>query len=174
MDGALKSGISIHELKECARKLQCLDAYFEWLLTRADGKSENGGESFVRGMIIAMGFRAPEIQVVFSVDGITYRVDFLWRLPDGRIIVLELDGRDKYVDPTMTHGKSAAQIAVKQSDRDEFLRSQGVDTIIHTLFEEACPQVPLFMKLVRAGVPWDGIPAPLMHQAHRCEGSWAA
>lgn len=68
-------------------------------LSHADGLSENGGESYVRGVIIRLGFQLPELQVELfdpMEPGNPKRVDFLWRLPDGRLVAGELDGMGKY------------------------------------------------------------------------------
>lgn len=66
----------------------------------ADARAENGGESLVRAAIIELGFMVPELQeeVVDPIDGGVRRVDFLWRLPDGRLVIGEFDGRNKYLD----------------------------------------------------------------------------
>lgn len=70
----------------------------------ADPRSENGGESVARGVMLELGFVAPDLQVVVPnlvERGREYRVDFCWRGLDGRPIFGELDGRTKYVDPAM-------------------------------------------------------------------------
>ncbi|OUN48073.1 hypothetical protein B5G20_00575 [Collinsella sp. An7] len=68
-------------------------------LRYADGRSANGGESVVRSGIIELGFVIPELQVEVPDPlnpNVTITVDYYWRLPDGRIIILELDGLQKY------------------------------------------------------------------------------
>ncbi|WP_052122923.1 hypothetical protein [Bifidobacterium cuniculi] len=162
VDSALRQGLSTERLEETAAFLRRLDGYVRALLRCGDPLSENGGESYVRAVIMEMGFAAPRLQVEFRRGGRTVRVDFLWELPDGRLVVLELDGRAKYVDPAMTHGRSPAKVAVEQLDRDEFLRDCGVNTVVHVLFEEAVRRVPLQRKLVRAGVPL--APSPMVLQ----------
>lgn len=70
----------------------------------ADGRAQNGGESIARAAMWELGFAAPDLQteVYEPVEGKKYYLDFSWRLPDGRLIVGELDGRQKYTDPTMS------------------------------------------------------------------------
>ena len=65
----------------------------------ADGRAESGGESIARAAMIELGFEVPDLQVEFSdpVDSDrSYRADFVWHLDDGRMILGELDGMEKY------------------------------------------------------------------------------
>ena len=60
------------------------------LLKYADPLSENGGESLMRGQITELSFGIPLLQVQFmnpDNPAMSYRVDFCWKLADGRIIV---------------------------------------------------------------------------------------
>lgn len=69
------------------------------VLHLATGASESWGESYARGMMYGLGFASPELQVEFALPphlGGTRRVDFLWRLPDGGIVIGEFDGKGKY------------------------------------------------------------------------------
>lgn len=72
--------------------------------SHADGRSENGGESYARAAMIELGFAAPELQVEVR-DPIdrwrTYRPDYRWVLPDGSVVYGELDGRAKYTERDM-------------------------------------------------------------------------
>lgn len=82
----------------------------------ADGRSENGGESVVRAIILELGFAEPDLQVEIEdpLNPGTYkRVDYYWLLEDGRAIVGELDGFEKYLK---THGNP-------RKSPDENLRS---------------------------------------------------
>ncbi|WP_338023682.1 CTP synthase [Bifidobacterium simiiventris] len=125
-------------------------------LTRyADPLSENGGESFCRATIIEEGFAVPELQRVFTDarTGSQYRVDFLWRLSDGRIVVLEYDGMRKYVDPAMTGSRDIRDVVRAERERETALRQCGVSMMLRTDFEEVRQRVPLTAKLLAAGVP---------------------
>ncbi|NMM92868.1 hypothetical protein [Bifidobacterium oedipodis] len=159
VDSALRNGLTIETLQ--ARCLSLTDGRDDMnrLLKYADARSENGGESWVRAMIVTMGFAQPELQVEFENPDNPYqryRVDFLWRIHDGRIIVLEFDGTRKYVDPNMTNGRAIRQIVEQQLERDRVLRQAGATTIVHCFLDEVPTQ--LFDKLKAAGVPWIGRP----------------
>lgn len=80
----------------------------------ADGRSENGGESVARATMIELGFEVPELQVEIidpMEPGNPKRGDFGWQLYDGRWIVGELDGLEKY------RGKSGTAEAVDNALR---------------------------------------------------------
>lgn len=69
-------------------------------LKYADGRSENGGESIVRAVIIELGFETPEPQIEIEdpmMPGVSKRADLGWKLSDGRYILAELDGFAKYL-----------------------------------------------------------------------------
>lgn len=82
-------------------------------VAHADGRSENGGESKARAAMWELGFMMPDLQVEvpnpFSGSGV-YRVDFLWRLPDGTEVYGEHDGDEEYVDPQMNGGSPLAAL----------------------------------------------------------------
>lgn len=70
------------------------------VISLADGASESWGESYARGMMHALGFVRPELQVEINLPrqlGGVRRVDFLWRLPDGKLVIGEFDGKEKYM-----------------------------------------------------------------------------
>lgn len=162
IDAALRNGMSIKTLRERCEALSIADRErLNRLMRYASGKSENGGESWVRATLITMGFAPPELQVEFANPDHPdqrYRVDFLWRLYDGRLIVLEFDGMRKYSDSDMTHGRSVQQVVEHQIERDRALRQAGVTTILHCYYAEVNDQAVLFSKLREAGVPWVGSP----------------
>lgn len=86
-----------------------------------DGKSESGGESIARAAMMHIGVPLPalQVEVVDPVDGESvYRVDFEWKLPDGTRVYGELDGTEKYVNPTMTHGKSVTEVLLDERRRE--------------------------------------------------------
>ncbi|MCH9275982.1 CTP synthase [Bifidobacterium amazonense] len=125
------------------------------LLHYADPLSENGGESWCRAVIIELGFVAPRLQHEF-VDpetGFRCRVDFVWFLPDGRIVVLEYDGMRKYVDPTMTGGRDVRAVVQKERLRQDTLVHNHVTMVIRTDYVEVMRRTPLRVKLTDAGIP---------------------
>ncbi len=65
-----------------------------------DARSESGGESIARGMIIELGYLPPtalQVEFVDPVDGGTIRGDMYYELPDGSQLIVEVDGKVKYV-----------------------------------------------------------------------------
>lgn len=153
-DSALRMGSTTKEaiVDECDRLNRDVGAVMR-AVHYADARSENGGESECRAVIIEAGLMIPELQVEFNVDGNVKRVDFIWRLPDGRVIVLEFDGMRKYVDPTMTDRRSVRQVVADEREREDMLRRAGVTTIIRTDYDEVRARRPLIAKLIAAGIP---------------------
>ena len=90
---------------------------------------------FALAVIFELGFPWPEQQVEFTCigpDGArkVRRVDFSWYLPDGRIVVGELDGQQKYVDPSMTGGRSIAAIVEDERERSQMLYRCSVSAVV--------------------------------------------
>ena len=124
-----------------------------------DGRSENGGESIVRAIIIELGFVIPELQV--EVDdpmrpGAPRNVDYYWCLLDGRVIILELDGLGKYY---AGRGRSDVQDVREVARRmsEERLRESHINltgaTVLRASFTQATDEAYLFRLLFQAGVP---------------------
>ena len=93
-------------------------------LALADGRAESGGESVARAVMIERGFRLPDLQRAIPDplgSGEGYRVDFYWELEGQRDVIGELDGREKYVNPQMTGGRSIVNVLA-----DERLRESRV------------------------------------------------
>lgn len=135
----------------------CTDV--ERLLAYTDAHSDNGGESLIRGVMIEEGFAAPELQQVFADPenpSHQYRVDFMWRLPDGRIVVAEYDGMTKYVDPAMTDRRSIKAVVNQQTQRERCLLAWGVNAIIRLDYDDAVNRASLVGKLLQIGVPRRG------------------
>lgn len=154
-DDAASNGIEEKQiLQECARTTLDCSRIFK-LLRYTDARSENGGESFARAVMIENGFSVPQLQVPFTdpLTGKQSRVDFLWRTADERIIVGELDGTAKYVDPQMTDRKSIQETVQAEREREQALFRAGVTEIVRFTFDDAVRQKPLITKLRRAGVP---------------------
>ena len=103
IDSALRKGTAIADiLNICSTMHRDCTPIFR-LLHYANPASENGGESLGRGTIVEGGLMVPELQqdITDPQTGALYRVDYLWRLPDGRLIVGEYDGYEKYTNPNM-------------------------------------------------------------------------
>lgn len=123
----------------------------------ADGRAENGGESFVRAQMISLGFAIHDLQRPMPdplYPGKDYRVDFAWDLPDGSMVIGELDGHDKYTDPEMTGGKSVGEVLFDERRREAHvtLADRPVRVMRFTLAEAKNRQ--WFEQLLSAyGVP---------------------
>ena len=125
------------------------------VLKHADGASENGGESLCRAVMIEGGFMVPSLQVVFydPESRRFYRVDFMWVLPDGSIIVGEFDGAEKYFNPQMTGRRSIQATVQQEREREAALRRAGVRGIVRFTYDEVADATPLWNKLAQAGIP---------------------
>lgn len=86
----------------------------------ADARSESPGESRARVIFGMVGLPAPELQVVITAQGVSYRVDFLFR--DTGVIV-EFDGAVKYA------GADGRAALVAEKRREDLLRSWGYEVV---------------------------------------------
>ncbi len=83
----------------------------------ADARSESGGESVARARMIELGFAVPDLQV--KLPNVVNRkrsfyVDYYWTLPDGKHIVGEMDGLEKYTMFTGSHAAAMKQQSARQ------------------------------------------------------------
>ena len=155
VNSAMARGVSEEELLSCCDRMRHGRASIMRLVRFADPRCENGGESLALGTIVELGYLAPMAQVAF-VDpetGRRYRADFVWRLPDGRTIVGELDGRRKYVDADMTRGRDVDAVIAAERERQRGLERAGVTDIVRFAFQDALDRAPLDAKLREHGVP---------------------
>lgn len=121
---ALRSGTSNTEIIACATREGLLNANARNVFRFAMPFAENGGEARALAAFILCGFEPPAQQVEF-VDpqtGKRYRVDFLWRARDWRIVVVELDGLVKYRDPQMMDGRTLGGVIDDKRERSEGLK----------------------------------------------------
>ena len=140
------------------------------VISYADGRSENGGESRVRAFLIEQGYLLPELQVELPnpLDPRdVYRVDFLWRLPDGRIVVGEFDGMGKYTDENMLVGSTTAKALVAERQRESRITLLGFPVLRFTYQDLARPY-RLHNLLRAAGIPRS------QDAARRFHASWNA
>lgn len=135
-DSAFAHGVTANDVLEECEKDPCAHPAVAKLLLYANPDSDNGGESFARGTMIEEGFMPPMVQVPFIVNGKSYRVDFLWKLADERIIVGEFDGTAKYVDPDMTDRRSIQGTVFLEREREDALRQAGVTDIVRFTFDD--------------------------------------
>lgn len=93
-------------------------------LTFADARSESVGESWSRAQMIAAGLPSPRLQHTFKIPGGEARTDFDW---DGRLIG-EFDGLQKY-GRLLRPGETAAAALIREKQREDALRAQGIMVI---------------------------------------------
>ena len=101
----------------------------------ADARAENGGESRARAFFIMHGFMLPELQVEIhdpTDSARVFRADFFWELPDGRGIIGEHDGMQKYTDEGMLAGRTAVDVLVAERQRESHLTLAGYPVVRFT------------------------------------------
>lgn len=137
----------------------------------ADGRAENGGESRMRAFFIVSGYQVPDLQVEVP-DPLDpsrlYRVDFIWYLPGGVVIIGEFDGRVKYEDEGMLKGRSAEEVVWEEKDRESRLTWGRDARIVRLNWDDFKHPASLQKKLDAAGVPRSQEAYQLWHE------SWTA
>lgn len=94
-----------------------------------DGRAESPAESFARLSCIDNGVLPDDIQVRFFVDGkIVARVDLAWWLPDGRWLVVEIDGVGPHSSRSALVHDSPRQNQLLASGRVVLLRFKPSDS----------------------------------------------
>lgn len=125
----------------------------------ADPRPENGKESIARATMYELGFALPDLQVPFAdpMDpSRVFRVDFLWTLPDGTVIIGELDGGEKYRDPVMSGGSPL--VALRGERRRESRLTIDRPKIVRFSPDEVDDVAFLNRLLETFGVPRDHEP----------------
>ncbi|MBW3093350.1 hypothetical protein KIH79_10545 [Bifidobacterium sp. 82T10] len=155
VDSALRNGMTAHDILSVCTDLHRSQAPVLTALHHANPASENGGESLARGTMIEHHLMIPELQVAFidPETGRSYRADFAWRLPGGRIVVGEFDGSQKYVDPSMTRGHGIPDVIQTERERQDGLRRGGATGIVRFTHREVIKRYPFINKLLAAGIP---------------------
>ncbi len=125
----------------------------------ADGRSGSGGESMARAAMWELGFVAPELQTEFAdpMSGWRYFADFCWRTEEGRVIVGEFDGGEKYVDPQMSGGRSVAGVMRAERLRESRLTAL-VDAVVRFSPAMVADSAEFARLLDTFGVPRDHRP----------------
>ncbi|WP_239512714.1 CTP synthase [Bifidobacterium avesanii] len=158
LDAALRTGLVQREqmlgfpgsVKYTRRR-----AAVERAFSLADGRSENGGESEARAVLIGLGYPPHDLQKPFPClddPRRTHRPDFLWTRDDGGQVAGELDGTRKYADRTMTDGRTIRAVVDEERERQRCLERQGVGMVRMYYGDLDRPQL-LRQRLDAAGVP---------------------
>lgn len=120
----------------------------------ADARSESGGESIARGVMIEEGFVVPDLQIEFPnvLDPWKpFYVDGAWFLPDGTVKVFEFDGKDKY---TRFAGRSGDTVAKMMRERQRESRLTAVcDAVIRFDYRDVMTPGRLARILDAFGIP---------------------
>ena len=105
----------------------------------ATGLCENGGESVFVGIAMSKGFARPFEQVEIlrpnNEPGCLYRADFAWMAPDGRVIIGELDGREKYSLPDVRGVRDPIEALLRERRRESEL-TRTSDAIVRFSYAE--------------------------------------
>lgn len=127
----------------------------------ADALAESGGESIARATMAWYGFVMPRLQIWIDnpIDPAhPFRVDFLWILPDGTVVIGELDGMEKRQNPSMTRGRGIERILADEFQRDSRLSMTGA-RIMHFGYADVASEQKLVSLLDAYGVPRADSPA---------------
>lgn len=84
-----------------------------------DARHESPGESYTSIRLVQSGVTEIERQRAFHHDGYTDRVDF-W-LPELGVVI-EFDGKQKYVDPALLNGRDPGDVLWREKLREDRLR----------------------------------------------------
>lgn len=91
-----------------------------WVIDFADGRAQLPGESVTRLRLAQMGIAVLGLQVgVDAPSGGTYFVDL-----DTECGWLEFDGKPKYLDEAMRHGRSADEVVLDEKKREDWIRAR--------------------------------------------------
>lgn len=133
------------------------------IMGMADGRAENGGESYARAVMLEHGVMVPELQVKHwdPIGGESFRTDFGWHgLPTGDVAG-ELDGAVKTGDPKMLGSRT-----IRDALRDERMRESRLTALGLKVARFTFPQVravhPLLAVLDGFGVPRDASMAAVL------------
>ena len=126
------------------------------IMGKADGRAENGGESYARAVMLEHGVMEPDLQIEHwdPIGGGSFRTDFGWHgLPTGDVAG-ELDGVVKTEDPTMLGFRTIRDALRDERMRESRLTALGLKVARFT-FPQVCAVRPLLRILDGFGVPRD-------------------
>lgn len=165
VDSALRvSGLSKEEL---ARRVRQVGRHVRGcervcaIVELGDARAESGGESIARAVMYELGFMQPDLQVRVAdeVDGgEPYRVDFAWELPGGGVVYGELDGREKYRNPSMTGGRDVVDVLADERLRESRMGVAGAK-VMRFSFGDVVDKKRFAHLLRTYGIP-EGYPVP--------------
>ena len=143
--GSTRAGLEAAVVRAGPRRAA---AKIDGVVRFADGASESAAESLSRVTMHRLGLPAPVLQhEFFDADGFVARADF-W-FPDAGAVG-EMDGRSKYLDPTMNRG-DAARVVYEEKLREDRVRALGV-RVARWGWAEAASTTLLGRRLAAVGV----------------------
>ena len=107
------------------------------------------------GVMIEEGFAVPDLQTVLPniLDPSSpFRVDGSWKTPDGRLIVFENDGEEKYKMFSSSHGAGAVRRMMRERQRESLLTA-ACDALIRFDYHTVKTPGALARLLDSYGVP---------------------
>jgi hypothetical protein len=121
-------------------------------LALASARSASPAESVCRVRFLQLRTPEPVQQHSFARAGERTAVVDFWFPEQG--VVVEVDGRAKYEDPTMLAGRSTAQAHWQEKHREDFIRSfPEVRTVVRLTWADLMDPERVRAMLTRAGVP---------------------
>ena len=121
----------------------------------ADGRAESGAESSARAMMIRLRYVLPQLQVWVSNpldEHRPFRVDGMWIMPCGRVVMLEVDGMEKRRNEDMTHGRSQERIRWDERQRESLLGASGA-SVVRLSYWDTLSEWEVSRRLDAFGVP---------------------
>lgn len=131
MDSARRLGLvsetGLERAHDLARGRRGVARTHSWW-SESDARAESPLETFARLDCVDAGIAPDELQVeVFDADRLLGRGDLGWRLPGGRLLIAELDGRDVHSEPAALLRDRARQNDLVASGAVDLLRFTGRD-----------------------------------------------
>lgn len=125
----------------------------------ADARAESGGESVARGVMICEGIVPTDLQRALHdpVDEqSTYFADFVFELRNGKAVIGELDGKGKYVDPTLLGERTTVDALLSERKRESHITLLGMPVARFT-WSDVRTRGRLRQILTAAGVTPDAL-----------------
>lgn len=138
----LEAGIGSNYSAAAGRRIRAVLGF-------ADPASGSAGESLSRALMHLAGFEAPVLQQeIRDRDGLVGYSDFYWKQSR---VAGEFDGEEKYVKAGFLNGRTASQVVVAEKNRENRIRSTGVD-VVRWDWADLMQPGTLERKLAAAGV----------------------
>lgn len=151
--GLTASGL-VAQLREAGKGLPGIGRALR-VASYADARAESGAESSARAMMIRLRYVLPQLQVWVAnpLDARhPFRVDGIWIYPDGRVVMLEVDGMEKRENEEMTRGRSQERIRWEERQRESLLSAAGA-AVVRLSYWDTLNELEVTRRLDAYGVP---------------------